>query len=61
VLTAPALGKVCCRPGTAADQHAHNSSGSVDGSGAELCRFGDSGQPAMVVCRSLRKDGDGSR
>jgi hypothetical protein len=28
-----------------------NSSGSVDGAGAELCRVGRGGRPAMVVCR----------
>jgi hypothetical protein len=35
-----------------------NSSRGVDGAGAELCHVGGSGRPAMVVCRSLRKDGN---
>jgi hypothetical protein len=36
-----------------------SSSGSVDGAGAELCPVGGGGRPVIVVCRSLRKDGDG--
>ncbi len=35
-----------------------SSSGRVDGAGAELCRVGGGGRPVIVVCRSLRKDGD---
>jgi hypothetical protein len=35
-----------------------SSSGSVDGAGAELCRVGGGGRRVIVVCRSLRKDGD---
>ncbi len=36
-----------------------SSSGGVVGAGAELWRVGGGGRPVMVVCRSLRKDGDG--
>ncbi len=36
-----------------------SSSGSVDGAGAKLCRVSGGGRPVIVVCRSLRKDGDG--
>jgi hypothetical protein len=36
-----------------------SSSGSVDGAGAGLCRVGGGGRPVLVVCRSLRNDGDG--
>jgi hypothetical protein len=36
-----------------------SSSGSVDGAGAELCCVGDGRRPVIVVCRSLRKDGNG--
>jgi hypothetical protein len=31
----------------------------VAGAGAELCRVGSGGRAVIVVCRSLRKDGDG--
>ncbi len=65
--TAPALGKVRRRSGTTATAHrpggparaSSSSSGSVGGAGAELCRVGGGGRPVIVVCRSLRKDGDG--
>jgi hypothetical protein len=36
-----------------------SSSGSVDGAGAVLCRAGSGGRPVIVVCSSLRKDGNG--
>jgi hypothetical protein len=36
-----------------------SSSGSADGAGAALCRAGGAGRPVIVVCSSLRKDGDG--
>ncbi len=36
-----------------------SSSGRDVGAGVKLCRVGGGEQPAMVVCRSSRKDGDG--
>jgi hypothetical protein len=36
-----------------------SSSGSADGAGAAVCRAGGGGRPVIVVCSSLRNDGDG--
>jgi hypothetical protein len=36
-----------------------SSSGNADGAGAALCRARGGGRPVIVVCSSLRKDGDG--
>jgi hypothetical protein len=51
-----------CAPSwrTRTKRASRNSSGSVDGAGAELCRIGGGGRPVIVVCRSQRKDGDGN-
>ena len=40
-------------------QASSSSSGRADGAGAALCHAGGGGQPVIVVCNSLRKDGDG--
>jgi hypothetical protein len=50
-----------CAPSwrTRTKRASRSSSGNVDGAGAELCRIGGGGRPVIVVCRSLRKDGDG--
>ncbi len=50
-----------CTPSwrTRTKQASRSSSGSEDGAGAELCRIGGGGRPVIVVCRLLRKDGDG--
>ncbi len=46
-------------PRTRTKRASSSSSGSGDGAGAELCCVGDGRRPVIVVCRSLRKDGNG--
>ncbi len=66
-LTAPALCRGRRKSATAASaslrtrtkRASSSSSGRVDGARAALCRAGSGGRPVIVVCSSLRKDGDG--